>query len=383
MLMRRQAAASPPVRLLFVTGKGRLDAATHKRVLDLLPFFRRLGYQTRVMSFQWEALWRWRLAADLGSRTSRIWLRLLNFTRLLPPLLRVRERAAERRFSRLAGWADNVIVNQTPLDRRWREILRGRPCRVVFDFDDALWLADESGFDAMLQAADLAVAGNPYLAARARQSHPRVAVIPTGVRLDRHARSVRRRPAPPTLEIGWIGSPTTVSYLEMLAAPLAELAGRWPLRFWIVGAAAARIPEFRGVALRVHRRIPYDPVPWVARFDVGVMPLPDDVWTRGKCAAKALEYMAAGVPPVCSPVGETTQIVEHGVTGLLARDAQGWVDGLELLARDAGLRARLGSAARERVRGLYSSERVVEGWHRVLGRAAAAPDARRAGEGAG
>ncbi|HYH45020.1 MAG TPA: glycosyltransferase family 4 protein [Thermoanaerobaculia bacterium] len=360
-----------PRRLLFVVGRGRLDASSHKRVFDLLPFFRRLGYRAKVMNVQWEALWRWRLATELGSRPSRIWLCLLNATRMSTLLGRLQEAVAERRFSRLTRWADTVIVNQTALVPRWHEILRARSCRLVYDFDDAVWLTRVDAFETMLAASDLAVAGNQFLADRARRDHPCVAVIPTGVRLDRHEKNPDRRPATGAFEIGafeigWIGSPTTVDHLGMLTGPLTELARRRPVRLWIVGAGAARIPDFPGVELEVQRRIPYDPIPWVAGFHVGVMPLPDSEWTRGKCGAKALEYMAAGIPPVCSPVGETPQIVEHGVSGLLAADPAAWVEALDLLARDPDLRARLGAAARERVRALYSTERVVERWHAVL-----------------
>jgi len=153
--------------------------------------------------------------------------------------------------------------------------------------------------------------------------------------------------------VGWTGSHSSVSYLSLLNQPLQELRRRRPFRLLVVGVERFEVP-----GLDVECR------PWSAAgevrdlwdMDVGIMPLPDEPWARGKCGMKAIQYMGVGIPAVVSPVGANREIVSDGVTGFHAATAAEWVEKLDLLLTDSGLRRRLGRAARERGRSLYSAE---------------------------
>lgn len=260
-------------------------------------------------------------------------------------------------------------------------LLRG--CTYVLDLDDAIFHTYDlhpnplvrrclgSKTDRLMAGAALVTAGNDYLAARARAAGaPWVEVLPTVVDLARYPFPPQRATAPAVedkVTIGWIGSPATVHYLAQLADPLARLAHERPLRVEVVGGGAINLP---GVDLV--------PVAWsesteaasIARFDIGVMPLTDSPWERGKCGYKLIQYMACGVPVVASPVGANRTIVCDGLNGLLAADADGWYEALARLAADAALRARMGAAGRQRVESDYSVQAMaprLAQWLRVVG----------------
>lgn len=356
----------PARRLLCITPRGRIDPAGRKRIFDLVPLLRAAGHSVHTLDYEWEWLWRTRGYADVGDQRAAALLRMLNVSRLAGPLIRARGALTRRRFAALVRRADVVVVNQTPLDASWRDVLRRCARAVVYDVDDAVWL--RGGAEAeMFSLATAVVAGNAYLAERAATLNAHVVVIPTTVRIDTYrgaARAVSRNTD--ECVVGWVGSPTTTKYLEMLVEPLATVGAERPLALHVVGCGGATLPSFRNVRLHVHRQLPYDPADHVPSFDVGVMPLTDGEWERGKCAAKALEYMAAGVATVCSPVGENARVVEHGISGLLAGSAGEWIDALRRLAADPSLRHALGTAGRARVRESYSAERAVALWNAWL-----------------
>ncbi|HEU4396028.1 MAG TPA: glycosyltransferase, partial [Planctomycetota bacterium] len=157
--------------------------------------------------------------------------------------------------------------------------------------------------------------------------------------------------APP--RFGWIGSRATLPYLAGIAGPLARACAAAPgARLLAVADGDASLPG-----------VPVDAEPWsdageadsLRRMDAGLMPLPDDPWTRGKCGFKLLQYGATGIPSIASPVGANAAIVEDGRTGLLAADDAAWEAALLRLARDPDLRARLGAAARRSVEERWST----------------------------
>ena len=232
--------------------------------------------------------------------------------------------------------------------------------RTIVEMDDAIYLT--RGHRAKLQRlwarADLVIVGNRFLADVVRPFAKDLAIIPTTVDVSRYEtasatqqarRAAARTDAP--LRVGWVGLRYNFPYLQMLAEPLARIAaaGR-PVELRVISSACPEPgPEWGDVAL-VHR-------PWsesgeadeIGQCDLGVMPLPDNEWSRGKCALKLLQYMAAGVPVVASPVGVNADLVRHGENGLLAADASGWETALGQLAADPELRALLGEAGRQTV----------------------------------
>jgi glycosyltransferase involved in cell wall biosynthesis len=226
--------------------------------------------------------------------------------------------------------------------------------------------------DRLMAGAALVTAGNAYLAARAQAAGARnVAIVPTVVDLDRYP---LRGTAMPTedgrVDIAWIGSPATSAYLGMLAEPLRKLAARHPIRLVVIGGKAPSLP---GVELVAKAWSSHREAADISDCHVGVMPLPDSPWERGKCGYKLIQYMACGLPVVASPVGANCEIVQPGVNGLLATDAVQWLQALEALVTDATLRRRWGHAGRERVASEYSVQAVAPRLAQLLRAAAGAP----------
>ena len=232
----------------------------------------------------------------------------------------------------------------------------------IYDFDDAFFLKYKrklcslllaNKFDPVVSRASYVLAGNQFLAEFARERNKNTIVVPTVVDTKRYV--FRPLKEPGFFTVGWIGSPSTSVYLREVAAPLSRLSRGGPVRFVIVGG---RCDPIEGVDV-VH-------VPWsedtevsiLNSFDVGIMPLFNDEWAKGKCAFKLIQYMACGVPVVASAVGANIDVVDD-TCGFLADDEDSWVDGLERLRSDAGLRQRMGASARLRIEREYSLGRTL------------------------
>jgi glycosyltransferase involved in cell wall biosynthesis len=233
----------------------------------------------------------------------------------------------------------------------------------VFDFDDSVWVRYVSpanplfswlrfpGKTATLcRLARVVLAGNAFLASYARRFNPRVSLVPTTIDTERYSPSLRRPGSVPV--IGWTGSYSTARYLEALRPALQRLGRRHEFRVVVVGAPGLVVD---GVDVDVRPWRAASEVADLADIDIGVMPLDDTEWERGKCGLKALQYMALGIPAVVSPVGVNTEIVRDGENGLLASSDEEWELALERLLADAGLRRRLGDAGRATVEARYSA----------------------------
>lgn len=302
------------------------------------------------------------------------------------------------------GSADVVVLQRKLLSRVEVALLRRHARRLVFDFDDALWLRDShsgKGFEsskrrrrflAIVRAADAVVAGNSILAAEAGA---RATVIPTCINLDSYsvpvpgysrggtgfqpvlqsdcgqARSLSYNciaKMSGAIQLVWIGSSSTLKGLE-LQRELWEAIGRAipGLRLKVI---CDRFPHFAN--------LPVDAVPWneateveeLAGADIGVAWVPDDPWSRGKCALKLLQYHAAGLPVVANPVGVQAEIVRPGDNGFLATTPEEWIRSIRTLVNDADLRKRLGTAGREQVRAAYSVDVGAAQWLEQLGKGA-------------
>jgi glycosyltransferase involved in cell wall biosynthesis len=244
----------------------------------------------------------------------------------------------------------------------WIEWLLALRRPIVFDFDDAIYLSDTSRANAwsrslkptgkaaaLCRLARHVTVGNSVLAGFARRHAREVTVVPSTIDTDVYRlRPGGRNPVP---VVGWTGSPTTARYLSTLAPALKRLRRRREFELRAIGAKV----EMDG--LDVHC------VPWRAEtepddlrvLDVGLMPLEDDEWSRGKCGMKALQYMAVGVPPIVSPVGVNATLVRDGVNGFHARTDDEWIDRIVCLLDDEALRRRLGDEGRRTVEEAYSA----------------------------
>lgn len=232
----------------------------------------------------------------------------------------------------------------------------------VFDFDDAIflrpihpvnrrwsWLRDASRASFTARHAAAIVAGNEYLADWARTCNRSVTVIPTPVDTTRHRPRPGRHSGPGPVIVGWVGSSTTAPYLRLLDGPLADLARSGPELLLRVIGGGYRHPDVRVDA------VPYDLAAepdQVAAFDIGILPEPDDPWSRGKGAFKAMLYMAAGVPVVASDIGVNREVIGDG--GFCVRSDAEWVERIRQLASDPLLRRRMGDAGRARIEERYS-----------------------------
>jgi glycosyltransferase involved in cell wall biosynthesis len=236
----------------------------------------------------------------------------------------------------------------------------GRP--VIFDFDDAIyllhtteanralgWLKFPGKTAALCRLSRQVVVANDELAAYARPLNPRVTVVPSSVDTDRF----QPDPQPPgsRLRLGWTGSSTSLTHLEAFAPTLRELVERHPIELHV---HADREPRLGGVPFEWHPWTPEGEREVLSRFEVGIMPMPDDPWARGKSAMKALLYMAMGIPALCSAVGANRVVVDHGRNGLLAGTPAEWHEQLGALVASPDLRQRLGAAGRRTVEERYS-----------------------------
>jgi len=252
----------------------------------------------------------------------------------------------------------------------------------VYDCDDAFFIKYRSGrlrllqsllgakADRLMAAAVSVTAGNAGLAAYASRFNNNVAVLPSVVDTD-HFRPPEFSlddPSAAPFTVGWIGSPSTAPYLQLLVEPLQQLARERPVRLLVVGGPAPAIP---GVEVIEQPWNLEQEVPLIQQFDVGVMPLPDTPWTRGKCAYKLIECMACAIPVVASPVGANLDAVPSAC-GLLAESVEQWLTAFRQLAEDPELRQRLGAEARKWVVQHYSLRSALPLLTSVISRAAAA-----------
>jgi len=279
----------------------------------------------------------------------------------------------------LPGSADVIFVYREAalLGPAWIERLLALRRPLVFDFDDAIYLADTSRANAwsrrlksvtkvetICRVARHVTVGNEFLAGYAKDRAREVTVIPSTIDTDVY--QIRPRAQNRVPVIGWTGSVTTVPYLIGLAPALRRLREKQEFELRVIGANI----EIEGLAVRC--------LPWRAEtepddlraLDVGLMPLRDDEWSRGKCGMKALQYMALGIPPVVSPVGVNTAIVRDGVNGFCAGAEEEWIDRIALLLEDEPLRRSLGQEARRTVEESYSARAHAPRVARILMEAA-------------
>jgi glycosyltransferase involved in cell wall biosynthesis len=238
----------------------------------------------------------------------------------------------------------------------------------VFDFDDAIFLPQVSSANrtfaftksfrkvsTICRLAAHVTAGNEYLASWARQRNDKVTVIPTTVDTDRYI--PRPRPANDIPVIGWSGSLSTAVYLRELREVFSRLAETHRFRLRIMGAPDFEPPS--GVDTDLVAWTSESEIDQLSMMDIGLMPLPDDAWARGKCGLKALLHMSLAEPVVCSPIGVNSEIVNHGVNGFLASTPAEWLARLRELLDSAELRRGLGTAGRETILERYSARSQV------------------------
>jgi glycosyltransferase involved in cell wall biosynthesis len=249
----------------------------------------------------------------------------------------------------------------------FERVLSSAGPRLVFDFDDAIWLPNASSANSRLAwlkrpqktetiiaASDLVLAGNRYLRDYAYRFNDRVEIIPTTIDTSAYG-NVNRKADRESICLGWSGSLTTIQHFQLVVPVLRRIRDRYGarVRFKVIGD-----PAFREDSLDITgvRWSAATEITELSDIDIGLMPLPDDEWAKGKCGLKGLQYMAMGIPAVMSRVGVNSEIIEDGRNGFLATSEREWYERLSQLVDDRALRVRLGAAARATVVERYSVE---------------------------
>ena len=340
------------------------DPASRFRILQYVPHLAAAGWEVSHRPNRPARHWRPRLPrGPLRSIERRMGL--------------ARRRANRLRDVRDAAAFDAVLLNRDLLDGAviWEERLFAANPRVVFDFDDAIYLGPEREAHVgwICSHAAWVTPGNETLAAFARRFTERVTMIPSTVPVERyepHPASLGAAPTGPA-RVGWLGSDLSI---RQTLFPAWAMLGRLQreLGFEMVVCSRPRPePPAGGPTWRYLEWAP-DVEERIARHvDVGIMPLVDDEYQRGKCGMKLLQYMAAGLPVVASPVGANTEIVVPGGTGFLAATESEWRAALTALVADAGLRGAFGREGRERCERDYATRLWAPRLAEILARVAA------------
>jgi glycosyltransferase involved in cell wall biosynthesis len=358
-------------KLLFITPYPIESASERYRIYQFLPYLERAGFVCTVRPF-----------------ATRPLHRAIQAERLAPKLLYTPYCYARRMLdlASISGY-DAVVVHRGIFPFLWpalEKMVIRRHTRVIFDFDDAVHLGHRDtvatkypwiyklkygpGVNGMLSQCAHVIAGNRTLAEHALLFNSQVSIMPTVVDLDQYTYQ-RYRDTGDVVTIGWVGSRSTSPYLLEIEPALRRLSDAHPgkIRFRLYGDPRRKLnlPNFESLPFSLASEIED-----LRTFDIGIMPVPDNDWTRGKCALKAIQYMALGIPTVTSPVGMATELVQHNVNGLWAQTPEEWFDTLNRLITDIQLRRMFAEEGRRTVVARYSLQewgsRLAELFDRIL-----------------
>ncbi|TKB26132.1 glycosyltransferase family 4 protein [Desulfopila sp. IMCC35006] len=364
----RQLRHSNSIRILALTKYARLGASSRMRTWQYLPFLEKEGFEITVQPLLSDEL--------LRLRYQRGFYGIAALSRAYAD--RCKNLLQCRKFDIV--WIEKEALPWWPL---WTEraLLRGVP--YVLDYDDAIfhnydrhassWVRRiyRRRLDGLMAGSALVIGGNRYLAKRAMDAGATwVEVVPTVIDLARYpvpAKTQTVDGAPDTLpRIVWIGSPSTVHYLHLIGEALQAVAEQNPFVLRIIGGSKIGLPG-----------VPVEAMTWSEATEtenirgcaVGIMPLLDSPWERGKCGYKLIQYMACGLPVVASGVGGNPEIVKSGENGFIANNTDDWVNALQRLLGDRLLCARMGASGRRRVEETYCLQQtgpVVAGLLRTV-----------------
>jgi len=242
--------------------------------------------------------------------------------------------------------------------------------KVVFDFDDAIYLGpslikriialEPMRTNLLIKSSDLVIVSSHYLKEYADKFTDKCVLIPTSIDMARFSSYVRKNwKADKTVKIGWIGSPTTLRYLNIISDSLAILGKNHSIEFTVIGANKheSEIPRFQNVTLNILDWSYEKELEYLSKLDIGVMPLLDSEWEKAKAGFKILEYIALKIPVVASDVGENRYIIKDGYNGRLCASKEEWVIALEELIEKEELRKTFGQRGHQSVIDKYSLEK--------------------------
>ena len=270
-------------------------------------------------------------------------------------------------------WADKAFIQKTILPKKVIELLIKSKTTFIYDFDDAIYVPfsnqgnsrkrkskiEALGF--LLKNAETVIAGNRILQEYALQFRSECNVIPTVINLQTY--SVQKDNRLFNYIIGWIGTSQNLVFLDQIAHPLRVLRQEFPqLKFLVICDKPYELDDMV-INKTWSKETEIDDM---RLMDIGIMPLSDDEWTRGKCSFKAIQYMALGIPAVVSPVGMNAEVITHGVNGYLADTEDEWIANLRNLIVDQSLRQTFSIKGREKVEDEYTLQVWLSQWHQIL-----------------
>lgn len=343
----RKDRASSRVEILALTRYDRLGASSRLRTLQYLPYLSEKGLHVRVSPLLSDEYLR-----RLYSKDFRFFEAAKGVAARLWQLISARE------YDLL--WIEKELFPFFPAFAETACSAFGVP--YIVDYDDALFHrydAHRNGLvrrtlrgkiASIIRNAVLVMAGNPYLAGHARTvGASRVEILPTVVDLDRYACKKDRGNAKVT--VGWVGSPVTAKYLPIVANVLAKLQCEHEIEIRLIGSGPV---ELGGVEATIVDWTEVSEIEEIAALDIGIMPLPDAPWERGKSGYKLIQYMACGLPVVASPIGINREIVQQGEEGYLAETEEEWKEALGRLIVNPDTRRQMGARGRSKVERRYS-----------------------------
>lgn len=240
--------------------------------------------------------------------------------------------------------------------------LRKKARKIVYDFDDALMYRSSGSkspysfsrrirFAYMMKRVDFVIAGNQFLKSEVLPYNTNVEVIPTSVDLSHYSLKQGSHSEGPTM-VGWLGSSSTLKYLKSLLPTFEKLYQEYP--HFQLKMVCDQFLESDLVPMIKKRWSSEEEQSDLESFDIGIMPLSNDLWSQGKCGLKILQYYSVGIPVVCTPVGVNRDLVEDGVNGFWARDEEEWKKSIIRLIKEEGLRKEMGMKGRKAVEKAYS-----------------------------
>jgi glycosyltransferase involved in cell wall biosynthesis len=331
-----------------------MGASSRVRTMQYFSYFLEYGIAVDCSPFVGDEY----LQAQYGGKSYSLWNLAKRYIERLAVLMQA------RRYD--AVWIEKELFPFLPAFAE--SVLRKSGIPIVVDYDDAVFHnydMSKSAFirsvlstkiDEVMASATVVTTGNTYLADRARAAGARqVEIIPTVVDIERYTTrpSFHQVGMDRGLNVGWIGSPSTAQYLEEVAGAINRSRLNFPIRLIVVGADRKIL---RGTPMRKLAWTEESEVESIHQFDVGIMPLRDSPWERGKCGYKLIQCMACGIPVIASSVGVNTKIISHGTDGLLANTETEWMAAFKILAGDPSLRCEMGQAARKKVEREFSTQ---------------------------
>lgn len=239
--------------------------------------------------------------------------------------------------------------------------------KIIYDFDDAIWLPNTSESNKIITRikchwkvasicnwAYKVSCGNEYLYEYAKRFNPGVILNPTTIETVDHHNKLKdqsRVLGTEKIVIGWTGTHSTLTHLDIIFPVIRYLEAKYDFEFMVI---SDKEPDFHTKSLVFKKWIKSTEIQDLLKINIGLMPLKDTQWAKGKCGLKALQYMSLGIPAVVSPVGVNKQIVDDGVNGFTCNSESEWIDKIEILINDSKLRAEFGRLSREKVVKYYS-----------------------------